>query len=301
VKAFSASSAVGSFRSGNLRDMEDELSRVMALGWRVPQRSDDGVRYTTPNRDSPVSYPDEGLDVLGLEGGTGYWFDHRAAAVSRLIRRSGVSSMWEVGSGTGAMARRLSPPLKSVVTVEPLAAGAQAAASLGLVSLCGTLEDLHLPDGSLECIGVFDVLEHLPSPGGLLDEVHRVIRPGGLVIATVPALPMLWGDEDDAAGHQRRYTKSSFAELLSGRGFTPIHTEYLYASLVAPAAVTRAVPYRLGKRRSQAVVLASMKSQLVVPTMVDRLARAVLSAETAIARRVPLPFGLSLLGAFRVR
>jgi len=110
---------------------------------------------------------------------------------------------------------------------------------------------------------------------------------------------MLWGDEDDVAGHQRRYTKRILTTQFASSGFTPLHTEYLYASLVAPAALARALPYRLGRRRSEAEVLASLRSQLAVPPRIDRIARTILTAEALIARCFPLPFGLSLLGVFR--
>ena len=281
--------------------VSDELGRLAKLGWIVPDVEVDGVCYF-PSRDSgAISYPVEGFDVLGLEGGSGYWFDHRATAVARHIKSLGISSMWEVGAGTGAMAHRLRDMLSEVVTVEPLATGARASAALGLMSLCGTLQDLQLPDRCLQSIGVFDVLEHLGHPAILVEEMHRVLQPDGLVIATVPAFQTLWGDEDDVAGHKRRYTKSTLAVEFTERGFISIRREYLYASLVVPAGVLRAVPYRLGRRSSREAVLKSLRSQLATRPITNRLAGAVLRGETAVAKFVPLPIGLTVLGAFRKR
>jgi SAM-dependent methyltransferase len=279
--------------------MDVELNRVSELGWHVPLAAADGVRYTASSASEVLSYPDEGLEVLGLEGGAGYWFDHRAACVARVLAKLRITSMWEIGSGTGAMASRLSPPLTDVVTVEPLAEGARAAARLGLPAVCGTLQDLRLPDDSVACVGAFDVIEHIADVANFLDEVHRVLQPGGVAVVTVPAFPMLWGDEDDVAGHQRRYTKTSLISQFQASGFTALHNEYLYSSLVAPAAFARALPYRLGKRRSEAQVLASLRSQLEVSPSIDRIARKVLATESKIARHLALPFGLSVLGAFR--
>lgn len=277
------------------------MGRLATLGWAAPESAADGVRYVASTDGSPISYPEAGFDVLGLEGGAGFWFDHRAAAVGRHVKCLGISSMWEVGAGTGAMAHRLRSTLTEVITVEPLAAGARASAALGMTSLCGTLQDLRLPDRSLESIGVFDVLEHLKHPGPLVDEMHRVLRPDGIVIATVPAFQALWGDEDDVAGHHRRYTRSTLEAEFTGRGFTLIRSEYLYASLVAPAGVLRALPYRFGRRSSSEDVLRSLRSQLKTRPTTDRFARVVLAAESAIAKVVPLPFGLTVLGAFRKR
>lgn len=279
-------------------DAPDPLEPLRSRGWVAPEPGPDGVRYFGGTDRASISYPDEGLELLGGEAASGYWFDHRAAAVRRHLEQLGVSSLWEVGAGTGTMAHRLRDSITEVVVVEPLPAGARAAAALGLPALCGTLADLRLPDRSLDAVGAFDVLEHLDDPGTLTGEMFRVLRPGGIVIVTVPALPALWGDEDDAAGHRRRYRRATLGAGFTGRGFRRVRTEYLYASLVPPAAALRALPYRLGRRTPPGAVLRRQRAQLAVPPAVDRMVRAVLAAEAAAARIVPLPFGLSLLGVF---
>ena len=145
------------------------------------------------------------------------------------------------------------------------------------------------------------MLEHLEDPASLAMEMHRVLRTGGVVIATVPAFAALWGDEDDVAGHHRRYTKSTLEVEFSANGFTAVRSEYLYASLVPPAGLLRALPYRLGRRSSKEAVLQSLRRQLNTRPATDRFARAVLAAESAIADVIPLPFGLTVLGVFRKR
>ena len=279
--------------------MQTSVARLTGQGWLLPDASSDGVHHAISSDGASISYPDEGLDVLGLEGGSGFWFDHRAKAIGEYLDRLSPSSMWEVGSGTGAVASRLRGRLPDIVAIEPLAAGAQAAARLGITSLCGTLQDFDLPDHGLECIGAFDVLEHLEDPDSLIAEFRRVLVPRGAVLVTVPAFQSLWGDEDDVAGHYRRYTKASLTAAFTQQGFTRIASEYLFASLVPPAAVMRALPYRLGRRRTKGEVLDRMTAQLDVSPALNTVAGAVLNTEAALARLLPLPLGLSLLGAFR--
>jgi SAM-dependent methyltransferase len=47
-------------------------------------------------------------------------------------------------------------------------------------------ERVPLPDESQDVVSAFAVLEHLPRPRLLLDEIYRLLRPGGLVVITVP-------------------------------------------------------------------------------------------------------------------
>jgi len=197
------------------------------------------------------------------------------------------------------MVGRLSHAGIDVVAVEPLRAGAEASARLGVTSFCGTLQDLQLPDACLPAIGMFDVLEHLEHPEELLKEAHRVLQPEGILVVTVPALKWLWGDEDDVTGHFRRYRKGSLDATASATAFRPLTSQYLFASLVPAAALLRALPYSLGRRKPEVEVLAKMKRQLNTLAPIDRGMRWLLRAEKAVARATPLPVGLSIVATFR--
>ncbi len=282
-----------------LAQVTGSLDTLARQGWTPPAADHNGVRVCTASDGSVISYPEGGLDVLGLDGGQGFWFDHRFDVVLDLLRQRGVTGLWDVGAGTGSMAVRLSQAGLDVVAVEPLKGGAEASARQGLTSFCGTLQDLRLPDGALAAIGVFDVLEHLEDPGLLLAEIHRVLAPGGILVVTVPALQWLWGDEDDVAGHYRRYRRRGLAEAVSTAAFEPLASQYLFASLVPVAALLRALPYRLGRRKSEAAVLGKMKQQLNTPASVDRAMRWLMRAETKVAGTFPLPTGLSIAATFR--
>ena len=46
---------------------------------------------------------------------------------------------------------------------------------------------LPFPDGTFASITLLDTLEHVPDEQALLDDLGRVLRPGGLLVVTVPA------------------------------------------------------------------------------------------------------------------
>jgi SAM-dependent methyltransferase len=60
----------------------------------------------------------------------------------------------------------------------------------------------------------YNVLEHVPDDLGALRAFAGLLRPGGLVVLLVPALPGLMSAFDRAIGHQRRYRKKQLAALL---------------------------------------------------------------------------------------
>jgi SAM-dependent methyltransferase len=250
-----------------------------------------------------VNYPEGGLETLGLDGGQGYWFDHRAREViDAVTAATDVRAVWDIGAGSGSMSQRLATAGFDVVSVEPLAEGATAIAGLHCSDVfCGALEGLHLPDASIPAAGLFDVIEHLDEPHLLMEEIRRVLMPAGVVVVTVPAFPALWSNSDEIAGHRRRYTRATLDTFMQSCGMTTESSRYIFASLVPAAFALRTVPYRLGRRRDADAALATSATRLDPNPRVRAIAEGVLRTEHAVARRVPLPFGLTVLGVYRLR
>lgn len=63
------------------------LESLINHGWPAPLEDESGVRNCSASDGSDVSYPEGGLEVLGLDGGQGFWFDHRFEAVLNLMKQ----------------------------------------------------------------------------------------------------------------------------------------------------------------------------------------------------------------------
>ena len=72
-----------------------------------------------------------------------------------------------------------------------------------------------LPDASIDSALCTEVLEHCPDPLSLLMEVHRVLKPGGSLLLTVPFLWPLHEVPHDCF----RYTPFALKQLLEAAGF----------------------------------------------------------------------------------
>lgn len=83
------------------------------------------------------------------------------------------------------------------VELNPFAAGE--AEARGLRVRQGTLQEASFPEGSFDAITLFDVVEHVRDPVGLLREAHGLLRPSGIVVLYTPnwdcAERMLLGSE----------------------------------------------------------------------------------------------------------
>jgi SAM-dependent methyltransferase len=76
-------------------------------------------------------------------------------------------------------------------------------------------------DGAFDVVTSVSVIEHLRDPSLYLDEVHRVLRPGGHVILVTPHWPYAARDFYDVYTHVQPYSASSLASALRSHGISP--------------------------------------------------------------------------------
>jgi 2-polyprenyl-3-methyl-5-hydroxy-6-metoxy-1,4-benzoquinol methylase len=139
----------------------------------------------------------------------------------------------DVGCGTGhflEMAARQDGWAVSGVEISEFAA-AEAARLAGCSVHAGTLESAQFPACSFDTATLWYILEHADHPKALLAEVHRIVRPEGLVLIAVPNLRYLLLKSRllrrlgrDArvmhlGEHLFQYTEETLAKLLRATGF----------------------------------------------------------------------------------
>jgi SAM-dependent methyltransferase len=250
---------------------------------------------------SPVSYPLEGnRRYLEIEDDS-FWFRHRNACILAATRALPPGGMiFDVGGGNGVVSLALHRAGFDVVLVEPGPEGARNAHARGIETVaCCSLEDAGIRPHALPAVGLFDVLEHLEDDVGFMQEVARLLTPGGRVYLTCPAYGFLWSVEDDYAGHRRRYTRRSLGATLGSAGFSVEFSTYVFSLLPLPIFLLRALPSWLGLR-SIASRQQEAREHRPLPGLLANLLNGVLAGELeAIRRRVALPFGGSCLAVAR--
>jgi len=255
-----------------------------------------GIWFAPRQRD--ISYPAHGnAACLDVEDGS-FWFQHRNRCIASVVQRFAPRGVFlDVGGGNGFVASALLRAGIQCVLLEPGLEGARAALARGVEPvICATLEEAGLLPGSVAAVGMFDVLEHIEDDVGALQQVHRLLEPGGRVFLTVPAYQLLYSADDDAAGHFRRYTRSGLRRVLQSAGFQIEFASYIFAPLPPLILLMRTVPSRLGMRSQPKTGLdtTAHAPRGMVARLLDRL----LAAERArLAGGRTLPLGGSVLCA----
>ncbi len=81
--------------------------------------------------------------------------------------------------------------------------------------------EIPMPDGSVDSCLLTEVLEHCPEPQAVLNEICRVLKPGGFLFLTVPFVwPMHTVPHDEY-----RYTPFALRRMLETAGFPAARIE----------------------------------------------------------------------------
>lgn len=86
-------------------------------------------------------------------------------------------------------------------------------------------------DEVADVIVMHDVLEHLADDHDAVERLHRLLKPDGILILSVPAMQWLFGYHDEQLGHFRRYRKRSLRTVVQPR-FDIRRIRYFGASMI---------------------------------------------------------------------
>lgn len=90
-----------------------------------------------------------------------------------------------------------------------------------------------------DAIGAFDLLEHIEEDEAVLRQIHESLKPGGLLLLTVPQHRWLWSPVDEYACHIRRYTVRELHDKVRHAGFTILRSTSFVTSLLPFMLISR--------------------------------------------------------------
>jgi len=176
--------------------------------------------------------------------------NHAIGELRRWLVNRDEPVIMEVGCSTGAMLELLS---KTFPRARLLAADYSRSSlekvsvripNIPLVQL--DLAKCPLPDAISDAVVILNVLEHIEDDVSAIEHIYRILKPGGVAIIEVPAMPGLYDVFDQQVRHWRRYSMSALIRLLSARGFNILSRSHL-GFLVYPI-------FWLGKKRNQRLI-----------------------------------------------
>jgi len=197
----------------------------------------------------------------------------------------------DVGCGTGSILKRLGNPEKNV-GVDLATEAISFCHERGLDNVQqADVSALPFSGESFDGVICSSVLYHewVKDVGGAVREMHRVLRPGGLLFINVPAFRFLHSAHDEAVMTARRFRKNEIRSVLAKNGFTIRRLTY-WTTLLFPLAVIARTFGGSKMGRDFDSVETSLRHCFFAKIM---------ALELRVLRKVSLPFGVALFAVAR--
>lgn len=231
-----------------------------------------------------------------------WYYGGKRDVVRRWLLRAGAVQpdqlLLDCGAGTGLFAEEMQAHCRVLVldtheeSLRLLRERFRAEQILGLEG-----DRVPLPAASLDYVTALDVLEHVPDDRAVVRDFHRLLKPGGLAVVTVPASMALWSDWDVALHHYRRYHRAQLRALFPGAQWETVYVNY--TNVLAYPVVWTVRKCRALFDRATGSRPPLRSEDRLPPRPINALLRASFAAMAH--SRVPFPFGVSLLLVARRR
>ena len=224
-----------------------------------------------------------------------WWFAARRQIVADLIGRFAhkKNKLADLGCGCGYNLHAFSDMFDQVTGLDTSPEAIEFSKKRGIIVVEGSLPDnVPLEPASFDVVLMMDVLEHVNDDKGSAAAGVKLLTPGGILIATVPAHQWMWTHRDDRHHHKRRYTKSQIEELFKNLPVEKVLLSY-YNSLLFPVMVISRLSARLGLSPGD------KPDTTPPPEPVNRLLEKLFAADRYLLGRVPVIWGGSVVGVYK--
>ena len=158
---------------------------------------------------------------------------------------------------------------------------------------CASATQAPFPDDSFDVATSFDVLYCLEDgmEQAAINEMYRLVRPGGAIVVNVPAMNMLTGNHSRFVSERRRYSRARLTSALEREGFQVVRITHTNASIFLPMLAARL----LQRVRGLETTSAAQSDFTMPPAPLNRLLSLMLTVEAGVLRLIDLPIGSSIL------
>jgi ubiquinone/menaquinone biosynthesis C-methylase UbiE len=175
-----------------------------------------------------------------------WWYQSLHQLIAEILEKEGAFTKpaiqcLDAGCGTGGMIRFLGME-KTMIGMDVSSRALKFCRKRAITKIfSGDSMALPIRDASCDVVLSINVLYHqrVSEATTALMEIKRVLRPGGLLLAVVPAYEMLRSEHDTLVHGKRRFRRSEFHAILEATGLAGIHCRYWLGSLFPFVAIAR--------------------------------------------------------------
>jgi ubiquinone/menaquinone biosynthesis C-methylase UbiE len=235
------------------------------------------------------------LDLTSRVEATHFWFRgfrrFIAPAIAEMAGTRRDLQLLDCGCGTGHNLATLLRPYGRAFGFDLTPGGLLRAHAAGFPLARADMAAIPFQSARFDLVTSFDVMQYVADDYAVMQEMARVLKPGGALVVTAAALDVLRGGHAGTWPEVRRYTDARMRAIVENAGMKVHRLTYLFASLFPAMLAVRAL-----RRDQRAASAAGEDWEMRVPAApINTALTWMLSGEAAISRRIPMPVGSSVL------
>jgi ubiquinone/menaquinone biosynthesis C-methylase UbiE len=200
----------------------------------------------------------------------------------------------DLGCGSGVTIEMLKP-FAEIIGIDISSESVKHVKSLGFKAVKADAQKIPFSKNSFDLVLAMDIIEHTKNDRKTMSEIHRVLKPNGFCILTVPAFNFFWSNADIIGRHYRRYSKKMIKNLT--KNFTIRKITFWNFSLFLPILIIRKFN-KVFKRYKKSNFLFDviMTDIPKLPSFINKILLFILKFENKIIEKnFYLPWGVSLV------
>jgi ubiquinone/menaquinone biosynthesis C-methylase UbiE len=232
-----------------------------------------------------------------------WWWEGRRELVREFLAGMPVKKgkLLDVGCGTGETMLYVRKKFKDwdIFGVDVSREAVNYAKKRGFAkTFLGNADALPFKANQFDAILLLDVIEHLDDSVSSVLEMKRVLKPGGKILVTCPALKIIWSKHDEGQGHVMRYERKEMRTLALETEMELVRVKYFNFVLSLPIIAIRL----LGKLPGFGFLVSydnGMNYEMAAVKPINDLLRWIFVKEISLLGRISYPWGISILAEVR--
>ncbi|MFZ2201991.1 MAG: class I SAM-dependent methyltransferase [Microgenomates group bacterium] len=224
-----------------------------------------------------------------------WWWAGRQELVKDLLKPEKPQKILDIGCGTGETLTFMKKvfPKSKLQGVDYLPEAVKYTKGRGHLAL--RADALHLPfaDATFDAVLLLDVIEHIKDDSGVIKEAKRILKPGGVIVLTAPALQFIWSAHDVGQGHERRYTRHMLLKLTAKNKMQVPFISY-FNFLLSPVIILVRLASRLPLFSRLGQYDSKLNYQLAYKKPINTLLKSIFISEIKMLKLIRYPIGISI-------
>lgn len=231
-----------------------------------------------------------------------WWWEGRRELLKLLIGKHNKKiKILDVGCGTGETLTFLNSayPNSDLFGVDNSSVAIKFSKSRGHKKIYSRLANkLGFKRNLFDYVLFLDVLEHIKDDQAAINEAKRVLKKGGKIIITSPALSFIWSAHDTKQGHYRRYTRTEIRKLAKNAKMKVNYISYFNFLLSPPIILIRLIG-NLPIFKKLSDYDQSINYDVAHYGLVNNILKFIFVTEVRLTKFINYPIGISIGAEFK--